>query len=179
LSFEDKFNILRNHVVDNPNFLEGDWYIKIPQWNLKNLLRIAIIHWYMPEEIRYMLHLDLQEKKKHYSLQDQILISQFLISKERMILFLKETQMWHSRDFFGNILGKDCNNLVEKLRFKKRISIIRKTQRKRGYHDHGSRVLEHIFKETRYISRTKELKELEDERLTFEGTLAFLEGMLI
>ena len=96
-----------------------------------------------------------------------------------MLIYLQETNLWHTRDFFGNILN--CNYKLDKF-FRKR-SECRRTkprfsQRKRGYDDHGSRVEDHK-KQPKYDWTLTQLQnKIEEERKTFDQMDDFLLGFL-
>lgn len=175
--FGEKFKTLRNHVVDNPNFLEAELQLHIPKLNLKDFIKLAIAQWYAPEEIKFLINLELNKQVKHFSQEDQFLLSQLLKSKARMILFLIHTSLYHTRDLFGNVLSSNLY-FMRKIKFRKEMWKVIKPQRKRGYHDHGHRVLEHIFKESRFIHRSAEIKMFEEKEKIYQDTQLFCKGLL-
>lgn len=83
LLIEDEIKVLRNHVVDNPNFLEEQRQLYVGRLNLKDFITLATIHWYFPKELQVMVNVELEQKLKHFSFEDQFLLSQFLKSKPR------------------------------------------------------------------------------------------------
>lgn len=178
LLIEDKIKVLRNHVVDNPNFPADERQLSLCRMNLKEIITMGVIHWYFPEEIQVLINLELEKKLKHFSLEDQFLISQFLNSKYEMIRFLTETRLFHTRDFFGNYINKFIPKVVKKIRFMEQKVTVKQTQRKRGYHDHGSRALDHIYIESKFVDLTREHNELEEKRQQLRDTLAFTRGWL-
>lgn len=173
---------LRRAVRDSSNFhSEDETFFKLNRKSLTELIQLAILCWYLPEEIRFLLLLDLQQVEKRLQFEDQIVLKQLLTSKERMLLYLAETTRWHSRDFFGNILNKKCQ-VLSNLKVQPRVWMRKRAhrpQRKRGYSDKGSRALDHAGNPNKYINLTLELREEEFRRKSQEDTLLLLEGMLL
>lgn len=170
---------LRRSVVDNPNFpREKNFFLKVYLRDLDSLIVLGIALWWLPKELQVLVRLELEQKLKRFSSEDQGLISQFLVSKQRTVLFLLETNLYHTRDFFGNIL-KEVPRVLDSLKIlKEKPKKIVYPQRKRGYHDHGSRVLDHRWLPKSDWSLTKEQNELEQTRIALEDTLAFIEGFI-
>lgn len=174
---QQEISTLRNHVVDSSNLAEGKIFsLKGPK-SLKNMIRYCILSWYAPEEIKWYLRLDLEEEAKSFSLEDQFLVSQFLSSKAEMLCFLLDTTLWHSRDFEGNIFNWDnIKNLGLRLI---NISVkVKRPQRKRGYHDHGSRVENHRWLPKFDWSFIQEQNKLEQERENQKFTISLATGMI-
>lgn len=171
---------LRRAVVDNPNSLrEGqNFFFGNKNKTLREMIILSITLWWMPEEVKWLTKLDLEQKVKRLSLEDQGLISQFLSSKEKTLLFLLETQIWHTRDFFGNLL-QDVERILKGLRIyyspRRRVKY---PQRKRGYHDHGSRVPDEKWLPKEDYSLTLAQWKLEQERKSLMDTLDFIEGLI-
>lgn len=168
---------LRKQVVDNPNFLTSEIVISNFPKKLQDLEGLAILSWYIPNEIGILLRLDLEEKIKYLSTEDQVVINILLSSKPEMLIFLTETTLWSSRDFFGNILRKGEQALLH-LKFKKKNWTVTIPQRKRGYHDHGSLKPYHKWKPTSDWSLTEEQNIIEEKRTVFHTTIKFLKGFL-
>lgn len=170
--------ILRNHVVDNSNLDADPYYFRMPDSKLITLIRFSILHWFAPEEIKFMLKEDINERKKYFSYSDKYLLSLLLASKTEMLIFLIETNLWHERDFRGNILVKDIRKLPRLKLRKRQIKKVKYPQRKRGYHDHGSRVLAHKWLPKHDHSLTKLQNQIELERKTQIDTLHLTQGIL-
>lgn len=169
---------LRNRVVDNSNFHSDNltfFYLK--DLTKMDAIRLSIYSWYAPEEVGFVLRMDLSTKINTFDYDTRIILNLILKSKAEMLIFLQETNIWHSRELFGNILSKkvslDTFFKVSPLRRK-----INRPQRKRGYHDHGSRVPEHKRKPKFDWSLTAKMNEIYQERESFDDTLLFLEGFL-
>lgn len=175
-------NDLRNNVIAISNLQSENSKFspfKLRDLDKKNFIRLSILSWYLPEEVSILLRLELSEKIKYYSPDDRVIFQQLLKSKAIMLIFLQETSLWHTRDFFGNILAKqfkldrffrsksEC--FRTKLKFK---------QRKRGYDDHGSRVEDHK-KLPKYDWSLTELQiEIEEERQVSHDMDEFLLGFM-
>lgn len=169
---------LRKQVLDNSNFhWESQQFFNLKRINLIDSIRLSILVWYLPEEISYILRLDLEENLRKFSLEDQFLLKQFLSSKAEMLLFLQETRLWHTREFFGNVLNRNYKlDRYFKIFFLKQK--IKRTQRKRGYQDHGSRVPDHKKKPKFDWSFTEEQNDLEFKKQTHDETVLFSKGWL-
>lgn len=170
--------VLINHVMNSSNLEARPYYFRLPDSKLITLIRFCILHWYAPEEIKFMLRMDIDERLKYFSNEDQFLLSLLLNSKAEMLMFLIETTLWHERDFRGNILMKNIRNLpVLKLR-KRYPQKVKELQRKRGYHDHGSRTLAHKWLPKFDYSLTELQNKIELERKTQIDTLHLTQGIL-
>jgi hypothetical protein len=109
--------------------------------------------------------LDLKERNFAFLNEKQRIEIQLLLnSKETMLTYLFETKRYSLREIFGNVLRNDCKELFQTLSLKKRIRKIRKTQRRRGYQDHGSRKPAEKWLETYDISFTERMNEIEARR---------------
>lgn len=170
-------NTLRNHVMDNSNFQSETLFFNLKRIKLNQFIKLAITSWYMNEEVRFVLQSDLEEKLKDFSNEDKTLLEQFLFSKAEMLIFLLETSLWHSRDFFGNILSS-LSELDVLLQPKRQSKKIKKPQRKRGYHDQGSRVLSHRWLPKSDYTLTALQNQIETERAKQRDTSDLIRGSL-
>jgi len=141
-----------------------------------SLVQLAILSWYIPEKFGILLRMSLEEEitKK----EELDFIEYLLQSKVLMKLFLLETSKWSTRDFFGNILQKDCLK-----RAMRRVSPQMKTKRKpkrsqrvRGYRDKGTLKLSHQIHNC--SNQTLEQNELERSRLNRHNTFLLSLGFL-
>jgi hypothetical protein len=139
---------------------------------------LAFIRYFLPEEVKYLLQIDLERKVKDFSKDDQILLQEFLGSFAKTKLFLQQTNLWTSNSWFGSIARKE-ENLSKYFKVRVLKKKIKKTQRKRGYHDHGSVRPSHKWKPSSDWTLTAEQNRLESEEETLKDTLAFIEGMII
>lgn len=169
---------LRSKVVDNSNFLvQNLTFFKVKNISKQEFIQLSILSWYVDEEVRWILQSDLQEKVVTYSPEDRVVLSLLLESKVHMELFLLETSLWHTKDFFGNIM-KNLEKLDKFLRCNNFLPKVVKRARKRGYHDHGSRVADHKWLPKSDYSLTNEQNIREHRNDQAVDTTQFLLGLL-
>jgi hypothetical protein len=170
-------SLLRKQVVVDPNFLILDLdRIYFPSRKLDDLLALSLASWWLPEEFRYYVQFELHRMKNYFTLEDQVLFELLLSSKAEAIIFLMETNLWHTRDFFGNFLPK-AEKMANTIKFfRKNKNIVKRPKRKRGYDDHGSRRPDHKWLESHDISFTEEQNLIEQKRDAKESTSHFLRG---
>lgn len=170
--------VLRSKVIDSSNlFYDNLTVFYLKDTKLDDLIRLGIFSWYVPREIGILLRMDIELKAKKLSPEDRSLISQFLDSKERMLVFLQETHLWHTREFFGNLLSKK-HSLDRFLNLSPLRRKLKRAQRKRGYNDHGSKTPEHRWLPTSDYSLTELQNLIEEKREIFNETSKFIEGLL-
>lgn len=167
---------LRKQVVDDPNFLTANTLLILPD-KLQEIEALALLSWWMPLEVRYLVQLGIEEKIKKLSPEDQVISKILLKTKEEALIWLSETSVLHSRDFFGNFLRKGVLAL-RSLKFVQRKIKIVKPQRKRGYHDHGSLRPSHCWKPTSDWSLTEQQNQIERKRKSIKDTIKFLRGLI-
>lgn len=129
----------RRAVVVSPTLSLESYYIRYPK-DFRLLRALAIIQWYFPEEFHWRVYLDLTETShSQLSSKQRIELSLLLSSEDNCKKFLYETKRYTSNEIFGNILKNDMQDLLRILKISRRISKVRRTQRRRGYNDKGSR----------------------------------------
>jgi len=163
--------------VDISNFPDCSYEFDLRNRTLKELMGYALSSWYIPDELGILLRISLEEKSKQYSYEDRTILQLFLQSKAETIIFLIETNLWHTRDFFGNFL-KDIEKSIIKLRFSNINRKVKAIQRKRGYHDHGSLKPKDRWLPTFDYTLTQLQNEIELKRSSQEFSLQFIRGML-
>lgn len=127
---------LRTAVIDTPTFLE-EYYFCYPR-SFKEVLGLSTVLWYYPENLKWRILLDLQEKNfSQLNEKQRIQIQIFLNSKEDMLKFLYETKRYTSHEVFGNILGTAVK-VSRNLPCHRKSTLVIETKRKRGYDDKGS-----------------------------------------
>lgn len=168
---------LRSHVVVNPNFLIT-YTLRHKAKTLQEKIALAIGSWYLAPEVACLLRLDLEEELRFLCLEDQTLLRQFLHSKAETLIFLLETSLWHSRDFFGNMIPLIEEQLRKLFWRRIRFEPVCEAKRKRGYNDHGSKTPSHKWLPKFDESFTREQNDLEQERITHLHTIEFLRGFL-
>jgi len=147
---------------------------RITTRKLNDLIGLAILSWYLPEQIGVLLRMDLLEISKES--EDLIVVTLLLNNIEQTRCYLLETSLWHSRDFFGNIYNREIVKHLIKL-FKP-VFAIRKppeqVQRHRGYRDKGT--LRKVHDRHSFVSFTAEHRELEERRKSLQDSIQLIEG---
>lgn len=140
----------------------------------ENLVALSILSWYMNPEIGILLRLELEKIT-----QEDPIFKFLLKSKSSMLIFLDNTNRWHTRDFFGNILNKNLLSAILKsfrpiYETKKKVKT---PERIRGYRDKGSLRKNHEYHD--FTDSSKEMIEMENQREIQIDTNDLLLGMLI
>lgn len=143
--------------------------------NLNEILFLGIFSWYLPGNLGMILRMDIEEKIKDKD--DYWFVNLVLQSKVTCHLFLINTTLFHTRDFFGNFLTKE---FLEKLRLHCRPKFEKKKKptypiRRRGYKDKGS--LGNTTFSPKFINLNKEERELEEESKLQEDTFQLFIGL--
>lgn len=171
----EKHSELLSRLTPNESRIFENHY-SLNEKRLLFYIRTAIISWYIPEEYGFLLRLEIEERIR--SNEDIFWIQILLDSKASMLLFLLETQRWHARDFFGNVLNE--NLIVQVLkRIKPRYKNVVKPKSpeyRRGYRDHGNLKFPHEVHELGDFRR--EQMDLESERQDRKSTYLFMQGYL-
>lgn len=141
----------------------------------ENLICLSLLSYYMPEEIGVILRMSISEEIQKTDLD---FLELLLKGKGQALCFLLDTSLWHSRDFFGNIVTP--NNLKQSiLSFRPKMQTRRRpkrVQRHRGYRDKGT-LRRDSDKHDLWYSTAEQL-EIEEERESQAHTLKFLEGWI-
>jgi hypothetical protein len=121
--FSEKPESLRQFLLDSPkqelSFFERFDVTKfvIKDKSKRQLVRLAILSWYFPEEIRVLFQMNLKEiwtKQDRFCVEKEILLS----SKTLCLAWILHESGWKERDFFGNILNvRECTMLLQSLSF--------------------------------------------------------------
>lgn len=134
----------------------------LPQSTLNDKIILSVLSWWMPEEISFLLRLELESSWGGEFKEIHAVAS---ISKQHALGVLIVSNRWNDRDFFGNIL-----NLNRIKKFISRIRLRRKSKSKpktrvfrRGYNDKGSRRPTHVsigfnYKKLRSLTYQAELE---------------------
>lgn len=176
LSVNSRSKFLRSSVSDNSKYLYTRFEnrLRIRTRAKKKLIGLAILSWYLPEEIGVLINLELREIWEES--EEFLFPAMLLESKGQMLLFLLETRNYHTRDFFSNIINEEIvKNLLRLVApvYKTR-SKPKRVQRHRGYRDKGTLKLPHEVHEL--ANRTAEVKELEEKRKSSQDSINFLVG---
>jgi hypothetical protein len=175
--YQEKFNGLRMQVVNSSTFTQNFSGFILKNLKLTDFQALCIASWYMPEEISYTLRFDLEDYNLKFDIDSRNINTLLLKSKAEMILFLQETKLWHTRDFFGNVLPSKIK-VLEDLRFRKISTKVKEIQRKRGYHDHGTLRPKHLWLPTSDFSLTELQNQIEIKRQSQIDTTNFIGGWL-
>ena len=169
---------LATNVIVDPNF-QNLTFFDVGTRQLDEKILLSILSWYLPVEVGFVLREDLFQSLFRLSLEDRSVIELLIESKAVMLLFLEQTSLWHNRDFFGNIVSQKAVERV--LRILSPSSFhrkIRKSQRKRGYDDKGSKVDPHKWMPKFDFDLTELQNQIEDDRKVARETLLFTKGVL-
>lgn len=167
---------LRTAALVNPKRYadwEGTW--RLPR-DLDQLFFLAVWSWYVDEEIGCLLRLQIDEVAR----QNEDLFALRFLTQSRTLFerYLIETNLWHTREFFGNVLCAKMVKIVSnkiKVHWKSKRKPT-KAVRRRGYKDKGS--LRSDVSPNKFIDMTREMNELERHREVLDETELFLQGFL-
>jgi hypothetical protein len=146
--------------------------------NFRLIRCLCIVFWYFPENLHWRILLDLKDFSfSHFNKKQRIEIQILLSSKENMEKYLFRTERYSGAEIFGNILGNDLQELNKELRFQRlRPGPPRRTIRRRGYKDKGSRRPDHQWLPREDFSlREKQLSLEKDRYLTIKIIKRILE----
>lgn len=155
--------VLASDVLVSPTLRNDQILLRRPKtW--RQYLRLLMVHWYLPEEIRPLVHLELEELENKYGIDKNIVAHTILESEPKMILYILESNLFKTeRELFGFV---HMHFQFEKYHFfVLRARKPRRLVRRRGYKDHGSRRLPHEQHEAKFdYSFTEEQNRIEAER---------------
>jgi len=169
---------LMDDVVINTTLQECNYNLR--SFRSQEVFELIVLLWYLPKEIQWTLRLDLEERVERMEFSDKHKEACFfcLKGKTQTLLFLQETNLWSTEEFFGSYLQKD-STVLRRLCLLKRSRKVVIPQRKRGYNDQGSRAEDPSWKSARaFWLDTQQMMEMEKERDEFQFTLDFLEGLV-
>lgn len=151
-----------NVVISSTTAYENYRISKIRTW--AEWLHLAIIHWYLPKEALGLVHLELEESSHKFGTEKGIIAQTILSSEPEMVLLFLETssEFKNERDFFGFLLDELA---WEKYHFYTRsYRKPKRTIRRRGYNDKGSRRLPHQLPANVFVDWTKQNNEREEDQ---------------
>lgn len=170
-------NFLTTAVLDSSKCFDK-WTnrIGLKRKDEKTLVLLSVLSWLMEPEVGVLLRLEILEIIKNS--EDLGWIALLLQSEGHCKIFLCETKLWHTRDFFGNYLTtKDLKSALNSIYFQlESTKRPRRVQRHRGYRDKGSWRAPHEHHS--YYDGTSDQNLLEEKRRTHQDTLAFLQAFL-
>lgn len=112
--FRKKTENLRNFILDSPTqyqdvFLHFDLTkLVIKTDKLNHKLGLAILSWYFPEEIRFLVQLQLDQS---WGANLQEVKEILLTSKDLALAWLIRCSDWTESEFFGNIIDKGLSRM--------------------------------------------------------------------
>lgn len=171
-----------SRVLDDPKFLdthELDFYL--PR-NLRALQFITIFSYYtgeigfvLRESIRDFVH----DSSSNYKLDDLIVIEILLESKTHCELFLLDTHLWNTYEFFGQFSKRRLSSIMNSVvRWKKKVKAV-EVQRKRGHQDYSRPAVPRTaYRDSRFVDLTFEHYEEELNRQIFSDSKSLIQGLL-
>jgi hypothetical protein len=177
-------NVLRNQVVINPNFRGRETKFRFKGWSRKELLLLYLCCLIQPSDILWYARLDIESETRKLCSSDRVIFEYLkdVRSFNELLLFLRDTNEWSSRSFFGwfkQQLPIVLRKFISCIYYQEPAKV-NQPQRKRGYNDKGSRTLPH---NNRSIGSDYTLIELQQrielERKVPQDTADFLRGMFM
>lgn len=173
------FRVLRIDVVVSPTTKRNSQYrlSAVRTWN--EWLRLAMIHWYLPDTAFAVTHLELERMANKFG-NDKAINAQLILSSEPEMIcyFLDSSAVFASeREIFGFIhrpFKFERYHYRELLPHKAKKKVFR-----RGYNDQGSRRLPHEQHEAKFdFSFTEEQNRIEEERTNLSKFIDFVRGWI-
>jgi len=174
---EDWSKVLRSNVLVTSTLRNDQFFLKRPRkW--KEYLRLLMVHWYLPEESFALVHLELEELENKFGTENSIIAHMLLNSEPEMILYILESNVFNNeRELFGFI--REPFRFKDYYFFLFRPRKAKRTVRRRGYKDHGSRRLPHDQHEAKYdFSFTELQNQIEEERQSTSDLKELYRGFL-
>lgn len=162
-------SFLRPPVVITPT-VPDDFKIIYPK-KFHQVEQLVLIHWFLPDSLKYRIHLDLRDQSfSNFNRKQQIQLRVMLESKEVCLAWFLETEELNSNEFWG-ILGLACRITLDGYSEDK---IIKRPQRKRGYDDKGGMKSEDKWLPKHDFSFTQTQNEIEKKRYLLQKTIDFI-----
>lgn len=128
---------LRTAVVITPTLLNEETMIVYPR-DFKGLRGLSLIVYYLPENLRWRIWLDLEQMSYSQLNSKQRIEIQILLAKREMAqMYLFQSQRFSSHEIFGNIVY-DGNKALRELKVFRESTKVVLPIRRRGYNDKGS-----------------------------------------
>jgi hypothetical protein len=168
-----KIDLPRIHVLDTPTLEPNSELICHLPSRFRELRALAIIHWYLPIELKFEIQLNLRNlfpyslDFENDGLQQSLQLEILTENKDIMLKYLKYQEEFQARELFGTILREDSFRALKNLEiYWKTPSQPRRKIRRKGYQDHGSRRPDHLWTEKFDYSFT-EYQLLKEEKFEF------------
>jgi len=124
-------------VVINPILLFQIFSIRFLTRKLLDLRGLALISYFLPDEIGWEIRRKIEERIRYFSLKDQLKLSSLLISLPLALTFLYDSNEFSSHEIFGSLVERGLFSL-RTLSLQRRKRKVKKRSRRGGYNDHGS-----------------------------------------
>lgn len=177
LQAEEWSKVLRSNVLATSTLRNDQFFLKRPKkW--KQYLRLVMVHWYLPDESRALVHLELEELENKFGTENSIIAHIMLSSEPEMIIYILESNVFNNeRALFGFINEPFKYRDFYFFLFRPRKA--KRQVRRRGYKDHGSRRLPHEQHEAKYdYSFTKLQNQIEAERKSTSDLKELFRGFI-
>jgi len=173
-------------VIDSPTLPLDFLGFKFISNRLIELRGLALISYYLPEDLGIEIRFALEDKARHLELKDQLRLKAMLFSLPTCLFFLYETKEFSNSDIYGNLIERGAFSL-KFLQIKRKNKKLLRTKRRRGYNDHGSLRSQDKWLPTFDFSLTELQNELERKlnftiklhrklaKILHEGVIKFLE----
>lgn len=168
-----------SYVLATPTLQnKSDYKVNYPK-NFRLMRSLCILLWYFPEESKWSVWLDLKGMSfSHFNRKQKLEIQILLMSKEIMVQYLYRTNRYTSNELFGNFLGNDAKELFKTLKAFEVKTQVKRTVRRRGYKDHGSRKPDEKWLPDSDCSFNEYQNEKERKQYLFNSTLSRLRKIL-
>lgn len=163
-----------------PSELHHEPVVVYPR-DFRLLRSLVIVHWYFPENLRYLVHIQLEGESFNWLARKQSLeLTILLSSKQNCLKYLYLTERYTGSEIFGNILGNDLKDLCRKMKILRRTypRPVKKVWR-RGPKDKGSRRVNSTSSILVEEYRKDYLLNLEEEKVQRKRRLLHLTSLSI
>lgn len=179
LRLSQECEFLTTSVVDNPTFLkEPKLSFRLSGKNFKFMTILGLLSWSFPDQnFGSWIRASLWEENN--TLENKVDNLYFIIQKSYKT-FLCETSNLSVSGLFGIMNSPEFKKWLKNLRVIRTASRkVKVPQRKRGYHDKGSRRPSHKWKESHcaVLAEKQFRKELNNQLM--EDTLSLISGILL
>lgn len=114
------------------------FFFKLTNLRFTEAVVLACLSFYLTDEnLRWMLQMDLDEKKRDFPPEERQLLSQLIHSKRTMLKVLVLSPRWTSASFCSLVTQFSCEYRSRVNRISE-LGKVQIPQRVRGYRDHGS-----------------------------------------
>lgn len=119
ISLGEKVTFLRSHILMDPTLQLEKFdteFTNPSNFKLKEKIMLALVHWYFPDEIKFLINLWLE---KHWGTERKEVKVILLTSKRSALGWLFIQEDFNNFDFFGNYLKKETFRAFSKIKFRR------------------------------------------------------------